>query len=296
MNWKTKNFIALAGVIALLIPAQSAWALSAVLSKDNATWSDSTVWSTDVVPGGGDSAFIRQGYTVTVDSDVGSVIKMYIGDLATYGSSGTVNIVDGGKLVSSGASQIGRQKNTAYGELNLSGGLFQSGDSAGSQALWIGVDTASVDSTGIFTISGGTFVGRMILGSAVAGDSGDKLRIIGSTATIGNTSTTGQFSLEVRASGTIEWVFDKDGGSGMDFREVATFPLGSSITVDGSAYTGPAQTFTLLRAATISSVAPSITLTGFAAGATYKWDSVNDVFTVSVEDASVKSLRFIIMK
>ena len=39
-------------------------------------------------------------------------------------------------------------KDAGYGELNIGGGYFQSGDSSGRGAVFIGIDNATVETTG----------------------------------------------------------------------------------------------------------------------------------------------------
>ncbi len=270
-------------IIACLFSASHVFALSVVLGADDSVWSDSGSWQGGVVPGAADTAFIRNSYDVTVNSDVGSVTRFYVGDTS---QAGTVNITSG-SLVSSAASEVGRRKAGAYGELNISGGTFSSG-AAGETALLVGSEiSAAALTTGLLEISGtGTFFGRAIIGSTGFGSAGDIFRIVGSDATVGTTSTAGSNSIEVRESGSVEWVFDAAGISTVTVPEVFTFAAGSAgIIVDGSAYTGGANTFTLLNAGVISSTAPAISLVGFTDGATYSWDSGNDVFKVTVGGA-----------
>ncbi len=279
MKWKMKNCMVIAGLVAWSA-ANSSWALSFVALAEGGNWSEAGTWKLKELPGAEDAVFIRGGAVVTIDSNAKDIELLYLGD---SGASGTLEILDGGKLILNKSSFVGRQKSGADGYLNLKGGRLQMGGPDGGMTLMIGVDTAAESVTGCFTISGGEFVGRLLVGSSVPEDAGgDILRIAGSNAKIGNTSAVGQFSLEVRESGTIEYVFDEQGISGMEFAEIATFRPESKIIVDGAAYKGGKKTFTLLKAAAISPKAPQITLNNFPEGVTYTWDASKDEFTVSV--------------
>ena len=288
MNSNVKILCLIAIILSGIIVTRTQ-AASAVLDKNFANWSDPTAWTTGAVPGSSDSAFIRNNDIVTIDTNVGSVNNFFIGDTS---ATGTVNVAYGGKLISLSTttlSTVGRSNaNGAIGYLNLRGGTLLMGAS-GANVLQIGLDgksgTTINHSTGILTLKNGTFTGRLIVGSDVAGDSGDIVYIEGSGATIGSTSTLTN-GLEVHASGSLQFIFDSAGISSMNFSGPAAFFAGSSIQVDGTAYTGGAKTFTLLTAKTLGTVTPVISLTNFAAGTSYNWDTTHNVLTVSVSGPS----------
>ncbi len=278
MQTKTAGRVVAMGIAVFAI-AGSSWALSVVASSEGGNWADAAAWKTGAPPGAEDTAFVRDGSVLTIDSDVKDIGLLYLGD---SGAIGTLDILEGGELILNKSSFVGRQKSGSDGILNISGGSLQMGDKSGSMTLMIGVDTAADSVTGCFTISGGKFAGRILLGSSIPEDAGeDILRIIGSEAEIGTKSTFGKYSLEVRESGTIEYIFDEDGVSGMVCPEIATFRPGSKIIVDGAAYKGGRKTFKLLKAAVISPKSPEITLKNFAEGTKFKWDASKDVFTVT---------------
>ena len=163
--------------------------------------------------------------------------------------------------------------------------------SAGENVLNVGLDTSSAHSTGVLTINAGTFSGRLLVGSAEASDSGDKVTIHGASATIGTTSTIGN-ALEVRASGTLEFKFDTSGISTMDYGTsgsggVATFAAGSQVVIDGAAYTGDTATFNLITAGTLGSENATVSLVNFAEGTTYDWDQTTDILSVNVVSKQV---------
>lgn len=294
---KKTVFVSLALFLTLM---QGVFAALVVLDTNNSNWSNPAAWSGDILPGASDTAIIRNQDTVTINSDVDPVFNFYIGDTAVYQQTGTVNVVSGKLISLSGGtarSAVGRPVVGAVGLLNLSGGTLQMGAvPGGTNVLNIGVNPhASTNCTGIFTISGGTFDGRLLVGSAMTGDAGDKVRIVGSSAAIGTTSTLGN-ALEVRASGSLEFVFDAAGISTMNYGTsgnggIATFAAGSSILVDGAAYTGGAKTFTLITAGTLGSAnIPAVTLTNFPDGTTYSYNTGSDTLTVTVPAAAVSEL------
>lgn len=288
---KNKKLVIACAAVLAAMAGQTAFGLSCVFNKDYSDWSIATNWANGVVPGVADEAYIRQGRTAVISSDVGVISNFFIGDNATtYGTgTGIVTIAAGGKLVvSSDGAQLGRQAAGAVGILNLNGGTLQIGDSTGSGRMYVGLDTtAGKNPAGFFNINGGTFNGRLLVGSTgQTGSTADKVTINGSTATIKSTSTAG-YALEVRQTGTLNFIFDATGISTMDYGASGvggstTFGTGSQIIIDGSAYTGGSNTFTLIKAGTLGAKNCTVVLTNFAnAGATYSWDQTADTFTVT---------------
>ncbi len=287
MNKTTVSWVKVSLAVILLM-AGNASAANAILNTDGSAWSNSVWTGITGYPGSSDIAYIRNGYEVTVNSDVGSVTRFHIGDAAV---SGTINIVADGSLTSTTASDtlrsdLGRgTKDGSAGYMNISGGTLKMGNTGGN-VLNIGLDAASAHSTGILTISAGAFNGRLLVGSSEAGDSGDQVTITGASAIIGTASTIGN-ALEVRASGTLEFKFDAVGISTMDYGTsgsggVATFAAGSQIVIDGSAYTGGAAAFNLITAGTLGAENATVSLINFAEGTTYDWNNTTDVLSVHV--------------
>lgn len=279
-------------VVTSLFAADNVFAagLSYVVNRSNGNWSDPTVWALNngLIPGAEDKVYVRNGYNITINSDVGSILQFYIGQDGT--SSGTVNIVNG-MLISTTTSTADRScvgrpitttTGTGRGWLNLSGGTLQMGAIPGAEVLNVGVNTAGTSCTGIFTISGsGTFDGRLLVGSNESGDSGDKVRIVGSSATVRSSSTAGN-ALEVRGSGTLEFVFDSAGISTMAYAGSAVCSTGSTIIVNGAAYAGGTNTFNLITAGSLGDKNCTIILTNFSTAASYEWSSLDGVFRVMV--------------
>ena len=248
-------------------------------------WSDGVNWAKGLLPRSIDSSYIHTG-TATIDSDVGSVTTLHMG---YTGLTGTLDIVGGANLtVTTGNGRIGRSGyvNSA-GVINMTGGTLTYGASQ-NERLIIGLDSSVANSEqGSFTISGGTFAGGILLGSTVAGGSRDLLRIEGDAATIGSANAVTGNGLEVRSTGDMEFIFDETGISTLSYaNEQARFYDGSTILVDGSAYTGSSDTFTLINATSFyNTVAPTIVLTNFADEISYDydWDTVNGDLTVTVD-------------
>ncbi len=287
MNQTTKIWMKVS-LVAILLMAGNASAANAILNADGSTWSNSVWTGVSGFPSSADVAYIRNGYEVTVDSDVGSVTRFHVGDIS---AAGTVNIVAGGSLTSTTTSSslrsdLGRgTKDGSVGNMTISGGTLNMG-SAGENVLNVGLDTSSAHSTGGLTISAGAFSGRLLVGSAEVGDSGDKVTIHGASAILGTASTIGN-ALEVRASGTLEFKFDEAGISTMDYGTsgsggVATFAAGSQIIIDGAAYTGGAATFNLITAGTLGTENAVVSLVNFADGTTYDWNKTTDALSVNV--------------
>ncbi len=234
---KTGSMGFLAAVMCL-VSANNVSALSYVWNVSTGSWANPASWNLNngLIPGVADTAFVRNNQNATIDSDVGTIVTFNVGEAT---ANGTITITNGGKLVTSSASVVvGRPAagTTSTGYVNQVGGTLQIGGAAGDGVMQIGVNGATTPCTGILTVSGGTFTGRLLVGSAVAGDSGDKVRIIGDAGIIGATSITGS-ALEVRASGSLEFVFDATGISTMDYGAsgvggTATFSDGSSIIIN----------------------------------------------------------------
>lgn len=282
-----------------------AMALSDIFNVANGDWAVAANWSIGTVPTAADSVFIRQGRIANISTDVGSITTFNIGDsAASYPpGTGTLNINSGGKLVVSTDGNLGRAVLGSIGILNLNGGTLQVGDATGSMRILVGLDaTPDKFTQGLLNISGGTFIGRLLIGSTgVAGATNiDIVTITGSNATIGCTSTSGS-ALEVRETGVIKFVFGANGISTMDYGASgvggqATFVAGSQIIVDGAAYTGGDATFNLIKAGVLGTQNATVILTNCNAGTTYSWNTTTDILSVNMKSAITKSLKLIIVQ
>ena len=93
----------------------------------------------------------------------------------------------------------------------------------------------------------------------------------------------------MRSTGDLEFIFDETGISTLSYaNEQARFYDGSTILVDGSAYTGGSDTFSLIDAASFfNTVTPAIVLTNFTDDVSYEWDAATAAFTVTASNSMV---------
>lgn len=244
-------------------------------------WSQTNIWSASIVPNAGDNVFIRNGCIVTLDSTAAAINNITIGEGTT--SSGMLRVVTGGYLNLTGSVAVAKTAvASGYGTLEIAGGTFIKNGS---------VVVGNGGITGLVSISSGTFVGSIELGSAATNlDVGDRFRVIGSTANISGVNfTAGRGSIT-------EFIFDATGIATLNYSGIARFATGSQIIIDGAAYTGGAHTFSLLNVGDIGTSigAPTVILTNFAAGTTYNYDTSGNTFTVTTipEPATIGMLGF----
>lgn len=258
------------GVVALLVAGfTSANAVNVIVRNTGGEgiWSETNIWSSAKVPVSGDSVYIRNNGIVTLNSTAATNMgNLYIGE----NTAGTLKITAGGYLNVTGNVAIGRTgAYTNIGTLSIEGGTFVKNGS-----IIVGNGTV----TGIVSISSGSLMGSIEMGSASATyDGGDTLRVIGSTANISGTN------FQAGNGSIVEFIFDASGISMLNYSGITRFATGSQIIVDGAAYTGGAQTFTLIGGGDIGTSlgSPTIILTNFAAGTTYDFDTAGNVFTVT---------------
>lgn len=251
--------------------------------KTGGSWAKGANWTPGQPPSDINSVYIRDGLSATVTADAGAIAQFYLGDNFTNypPGSGFLNILPGGKLITTNDSSVGRQNAPgADGELSISGGLLQLGDATGNRILKIGVDNAKAPITGNVILSGGEFRGRILLGSTgVSNALPDRLRIAGDAVVAGSSSSTGP-GLEVGGSGTVEYDFNLSGVSGMNFQQsTGIFHSGSAVIVDGAAYKSGAMDFVLLQCAAFNGT-PNVTLQNCPDGTTYAWNTNSGTFTV----------------
>jgi len=221
-----------------------------------------------VASGAGSVATLTQsGGSIAVGSAVANSGQTFVGQ----GGTGTFNL-SGGTLKSTSFS-IGPNAGSS-GTVNQTGGTIDllTGP-AGAGSMTIG----SLG-TGVYSISNGALqaVNLTIMVSSNLTGIGT-LNVAGSSAI----DCTGQLTLG--SNGVINVAFRTNGVAQMNFTGAGTntFDVGSQINVDGSAYTGGPGSFTLIDGVLFDGT-PTITLTNFALGATYLWDTNNGNFTVTV--------------
>ena len=268
----------MAGLLAGVGLIGSSFAANIAWDTPSGNWTVATNWIGGVVPGSSDAAFINR-YDATIDSDVGSIAALFAG---FTDMTGTLHIVDGGSLVvTTDSGRIGRAGySNAVGVINMTGGTLQYGASQ-DKRLILGLDSSVANGEqGMMTISGGTFAGQLLIGQNLVGGSIDTFRVEGDAATIGSSAVTSTHGLEVRYTGVLEFALNETGISTMTFADTASFHSSSKIIVDGAAYTGAGETFTLIDAASFSGT-PQIILANFYGGASYNWDAATGEFTVT---------------
>ncbi len=255
---------------------------AAVLSwkTQDGLWSDTAGWGTGVVPGSADYGLVEGGKTVTINYAAPTVQGILAG-MSPIASTGTINIVTGGSITSTVKSEIGRKAITAglaaEGWLNISGGSFTS---AGTAPLSIGDEVSGKHTTGHLTVSAGSLNSILIVGSNIAGDSGDTMTVIGDAATI-----TGA-TFDLKTSGSLSFLFDATGISTMAYTGAATTYAGAQIIVDGASYAGGAGTFNLITAGTLGAENATVSLINFdgveGVDYSYDWNTTDGVFSVTV--------------
>lgn len=205
--------------------------------------------------------------TVTSMSAVGGVANSTAG-------TGTLAISGTGNFTVSGASSdtyIGARVAGSSGTFTLSGGTAKFGDAGDGRILVGSTATGGVSVTGTATISGGTFIGRMMIGGASGGTPGSgsgTLNVVGSTATIGSTATT--TGVEVRSTGAIVFTMDAAGISKLDYaNSLFSIATGATVKLDitsymgGTSFIGETTTLTLVDAGSLGSSLTSGSLNTF---------------------------------
>lgn len=259
------------GIIALIISLIGfSGPVHAVISvAGNLNWTNTAIWFGGVVPVATDPVNIRNGSVITVNSyDPCSYITL--GEGLT--STGTVNVVSGGNLAVTSYIQLGRTSvSNARGWLNISGGTVSASN------IDIGKTISTVKpSSGYLTISGGTLSASLNVGSATANDTADIVTVIGSSATISGVN------LDLYQTATLNFIFDAAGISKMAYSGTFSNYTGSTIIIDGSAYTGGANTFDLITAGTLTAQNSTVILTNFANTATLNWGTEPGIVSVSI--------------
>lgn len=244
------------------------------IAQKTGNWSDPTVWPEDIVHPGevtNDIIYIRNGYTVTVNSNVNysnGISSMVFG---ATGGNGTLNIQSGAQLTITGVTDVVRSGNidNSTGTISMSGGTFSTG------SLNMGGGSTNDNATAIFNLSGGslTVVGGTIVGNDTVGKTSGSLNVTGSAA-IANGD-----SLTVNQLGTIRFTLNSTNITTLNYSGAATFANNSTLIVDGSSYAGGSTVFTLINAASLSGSLASIndSITGFNPAYTTNlvFDSVN---------------------
>lgn len=133
-----------------------------------ADWSDGNNWTntTTATPmagppsgGGGNHAFVNNGGTAVISSDINDIQDIFVGD---NGGTGTLNQTGGATFQGTGSWMFVGQDAGSVGTYNLSGGT------ANKERLYIGQDGG----TGTLNLSGSGVVGGNLLVAGVNGGTG----------------------------------------------------------------------------------------------------------------------------
>ncbi len=210
-----------------------------------------------------------RSHTVVLDTDL-SASEIWI----NYGGNSSVIVDQNYTLSAKKAIEIGRNGGTQ-------GKLIQSAGRVTTDALYVGgivpvsdLDKKSSDrKAGKYDLSGGEL---SVSGPLTVSIHGSELNISGgkitaATVTVdaalsvsGNSASIffGSLNATVGTGSEIKLVFGADGMCPINVSGAADLS-NTTLTIDGSAYTGSATTFTLLTAGTLKDVASSFNVIGF---------------------------------
>jgi len=258
---------AAAAILFSFVAPITAEAASIVYDNPTGNWTTADNWNPKQLPVAADSVFIRMDRNVTVNSNVGSITTVYLGQ-NTYG--GTLTLESGGSLAVSANFEVMRQGN--YN--NIGGTLAMNGGSLTvASTLFVGVGGANTagTSSGTANISGGTLNAAITVGSTL-GTSIGYFNVIGTTAAISGST------FAVNSSGRIAFAFGATGVSALNYT-TANFASGSLFSVDGSLYTGPGGDIKLVDSNSLAwNVQPGgLSITGFNGYTTELLTANNDV-------------------
>lgn len=206
---------------------------------------------------GGTGTYTQTSGTLTVGL-AGSGGSFFVGQQ----SAGTF-VLSGGKVV---ASAI-----TVAGGVNASGTITQSGgeiDLVNGPTPSLG-GVLTVTTRGSYSISNGSL---LVTSVQMGGD----FNISGDMATI-----TVQNDFGLASTAEMNFTFSEIGITRINIGGNGLFDPAGTITVDGSAFTGPNGVYTLIDALSFNA-APVINLVGFEAGTTYDWNLATGNFSVTV--------------
>ena len=234
--------------IALLAPASILTGQTVSFTNSNGDWALPANWNSGSLPADPANAIVGNGRTANVTSVIGEAPNFIrIGNNST---GGTLN-VSGGSLsgthlqVASGVDSVG--------SVNLSGGTLTTGA--------FSVASTNLGATASLTLGGGTLDWG---GDFNIGTQGT------ATVTISGSAGTSYSGANITLdSGSLVFLFD--GGGINSLAATSSLSIGSlsTLAVDGSSYTGPGGTFTLIafgNSGRTGDFAGNTTITGFGDG------------------------------
>lgn len=249
--------------LALLLPLMAGPCVRAanlVFSAPSGNWNSTNWTGGGVPPGTSDSGLIRGSRTVTLDQDQGTVINVLLGEDSGYG---TLLFNAGGSLNLTGSMDVMRRATgsmpNAVGTLTMTGGTLTS---AGGMYVGVGGAGNTGASSGTATISGGTYTGAVSIGSISVSTAVGSFNVVGTSAVVGDGGVARSFS--VNPYGTLGFTLGAAGVSTLNYAaSTVSFANGSSIVIDGSAYTGTGGDLVLINGGTLTGTAAR-TFTGFS--------------------------------
>jgi hypothetical protein len=255
---KLKGYVAF--ILAFGVLATSTYAVNVIFNGLQGTdWANENNWSTGSVPGSADNAYIRNDLTAIVSSNVPTITKFIVGD-NSQGTTGMMIVQENGSLIATDVCEVGRRTSSGgNGTLSVTGG------SLSVSRLLVGVGTETINATGALSVSGGTLTTALDI--MVGADStylgSGSFTVSGSAATISSMGSGN--GLYIRETGTMRFELDETGVSTIGISNgYATFDNGSSVVIDGSAYTGSTITITLVEALGINDNGMDISYMGFS--------------------------------
>ncbi len=254
--------------LALLLPLMAcpcAHAANIVYNASSGNWNANNWTGAGTPPGTGDSGLIRNGRTVTLDQNQGTIINVFLGEDSGYG---TLLFNSGGSLNLTGYIDVMRRASgsmpNAVGTLTMTGGTLTS---AGGMFVGVGgtgnTNVSPGSSSGTATFSGGSYTGAVSIGSISASTAVGVFNVVGTSASIGDGGVARSFA--VNQYGTLGFTLGASGISTLNYAaSTVSFATGSTIVIDGSAYTGTGGDLVLINGATLTGTAAR-TFTGFSA-------------------------------
>jgi MYXO-CTERM domain-containing protein len=277
------------------LAASEARGASIVFNVANGDWNTASNWSpTTSVPGttAVDIAFIRGNRVANIDaptapnnSPTSGIDIVRIGEAATGLGPGTLNIGAGGTLTTIRDIEVMRRGTLAdaHGTLNLTGGSI---DVGGTFYIGAGTTNNSGNGTGTLNASGtSSIVGSMTIGTTSQDDGSGTFNVIGNGVSFGDGGAAK--ALIVNDFGAINFNLGSTVGPTWNFAaSPVTFNAGAGLVVDGTNYTGPDGTFTLINGLSLVGTAATVdeSTVNFAPGraATINFDTASGDVTLTV--------------
>ncbi len=239
--------------------ASESRANSRVADPAGGNWGSVATWTGGTgLPGSvtNDLVIIRNQSHVTLNSNVNGPMGISAVTLGALNAVPVLNIEDGAVLDITGGLEVIRSGNIANTTtvVNMTGGTITSG------SLLLNGAAGNTNVSATFNFSGGSFTtGATSVGYTATGATAGIFNVIGSAGTMSGTS------LAVNLAGTMKFTLDATGVSALGYSGAATFASGSTLTIDGSGYTGGIGTITLINAGSLVGDLGSIndSITGF---------------------------------